>query len=136
MIVRKMQLRWAGHVARMSDDRIPKQLLFGELTTGSKTVGRPLLHWKDSLKDTLKQSNISTTQWQDTATDRSMWRRSILDGLMLYDDSRRERERGMPPSELVVMQLVMRHHQHQRMPTCVNGSITTLTYLGMNVVSV
>ena len=52
MIVRKMQLRWAGHVARMSDDRIPKQLLFGELTTGARTVGRPLLRWKDSLKDT------------------------------------------------------------------------------------
>ena len=91
MIVRKMQLRWAGHVARMSDDRIQKQLLFGELTTGTRTVGRPLLRWKDSLKDTLKQSNSSTTQWQDTATDRSSWWRSIHDGLVLYDDSRRER---------------------------------------------
>ena len=91
MIVRKMQLRWAGHVARMSDKRIPKQLLFGELTIGTRTVGRPLLRWKDSLKDTLKQSNISTTHWQDTATDRSAWRRSIHDGLVLYDDSRRER---------------------------------------------
>ena len=91
MIVRKMQLRWAGHVARMSDNRIPKQLLFGELTIGTRNVGRPLLRWKDSLKDTLKQSNISTTHWQDTATDRSAWRRSIHDGLVLYDDSRRER---------------------------------------------
>ena len=54
MIVRKMQLRWAGHVARMSDNRIPKQLLFGELTIGTRAVGRPLLRWKDSLKDTLK----------------------------------------------------------------------------------
>ena len=53
MVVRKMQLRWAGYVARMSDDRIPKQLLFGELTTGTRTVGRPLLRWKDSLKDTI-----------------------------------------------------------------------------------
>ena len=55
MIVQKMQLRWACHVARMSDDQIPKQLLFGELTTGTRIVGRPLLHWKDSLKDTLKK---------------------------------------------------------------------------------
>ena len=47
-------------------------------------------YW-NSLKDTLKQSNISTTHWQDTATDRSAWRRSIHDGLVLYDDSRRER---------------------------------------------
>ena len=92
MVVRKMQLRWAGHVARTSDDRIPKQLLFGELTTGTRTVGRPLLRWKDSLKDTLKQANISTTQWQDTATVRSTWRRSVHDGLMLCDNSRRERE--------------------------------------------
>ena len=90
-IVRKMQLWWAGHVARKSDDRIPKQLLFGELTTGARTVGRPLMCWKDSFKDTLKQSNISKTQWQDNATDRRRWRRSIHDGLMLYDDSRRER---------------------------------------------
>ena len=43
MIVRRIQLRRAGHVARMSDDRILKQLLFGELTTGRTTVGRPLL---------------------------------------------------------------------------------------------
>ena len=47
--------------------------------------------YMDSLKDTVKQSNISTTQWQDSATDRSTWRRSIHDGLMLYDDSRSER---------------------------------------------
>ena len=91
MVVRKMQLRWAGHVARMSDDRIPKQLLFSELTTGTRTVGRPLLRWKDSLKDTLKQANISTKQWQDTATYRSTWRRTVHDGLLLYDNSRRER---------------------------------------------
>ena len=90
MIVRKMKLPWAGHVTRMSDDRIAKQFLFGEITTGTRTVGHPLLHGKDPLKDTLKQSNIITTQWQDTTTDRSTCGRTIHDRLLLYDDSRRE----------------------------------------------
>ena len=114
MIVRKMHLRWVGHVACMSDERIPKQFMFGDLTTGTRTVGRPLLRWNDTRKDTLKQPNISTTLWQDTATDRSTWRRSVTERAMLYDTSRRER--GMPPSELVGLQLGMRHQQHHRTP--------------------
>ena len=112
MIVRKMQLRWAGHVARMSDDRIPKQLLFDELTTGTRTVGRPLLQrWKDSLEESLKQSNISTIQRQDIATDMIV----AHDGDQLMTDSCCTMTlggRGMSPSELVGMQLVMRHHTH------------------------
>ena len=34
-ILMQSQLRWAGHVAYMSDDRLPKRLLFGELQQGS-----------------------------------------------------------------------------------------------------
>ena len=40
-ILMKAQLRWAGHVARMPDSRIPKKLLFGELQAGKRSLGAP-----------------------------------------------------------------------------------------------
>ena len=59
-ITRKAQLRWAGHVSRMHDDRIPKQLFYGELCHGKRTVGGQRKRFKDSLKVSLKDFNIST----------------------------------------------------------------------------
>ena len=41
-IVRNIQFWWASHMAHMPDDTGEKQLLFSELTTVTRTVGRPL----------------------------------------------------------------------------------------------
>ena len=35
------QLRWLGHVIGMPDNRLPRRLLYGELTVGQRSVGRP-----------------------------------------------------------------------------------------------
>ena len=53
-LLKKSQLRWAGHVHRMADTRIPKQLLYGELACGSRKRGRPKLRYKDTLKASMK----------------------------------------------------------------------------------
>ena len=44
------RLRWLGHVHRMEDGRIPKDLLCGQLASGCRPVGRPALRYKDGLQ--------------------------------------------------------------------------------------
>ena len=34
------QLRWSGHLVHMSDDRLPKQLFYSELSEGHRLRGR------------------------------------------------------------------------------------------------
>ena len=49
-LLRHRRLRWLGHVHRMKDGRIPKDLLYGELEFGSRPVGRPKLRFMDVCK--------------------------------------------------------------------------------------
>ena len=74
------QLRWAGHVARMPDHRLPKKLLFGELERGKRSLGAPKKRFKDCLKASLKAFDISPATWEDAAQDRSGWRAAVHQG--------------------------------------------------------
>ena len=70
----KSCLRWTGHVVRMEDHRIPKQLLFGELEQGQRRQGRPCKRFKDTVKAGLKWCGIPPTELVATALDRQRWR--------------------------------------------------------------
>ena len=82
------QLRWAGHVVRMSDERLPKQIFFSELEQGVRTSGRPLLRYKDTLKHEMKACNIDPSQWLALATDRSAWRTNVHRGVKQFEARR------------------------------------------------
>ena len=86
--VRKAQIRWAGHVLRMPDSRIPKQLLYSELSHGARKVGAPRKRFKDSLKANLKDFNIDVTTWENAASDRAAWRSKIYQGALHSEEQR------------------------------------------------
>ena len=88
----KSCLCWTGHVIRMEDHCIPKQLLFGELEQGHRK------RYKDTVKVGLKWCNIPPTELVATALDRQRWR--MLTRFVIFT-----RGRASPPSTV-----------HQRSP--------------------
>ena len=73
-LLRQRRLRWRGHVHRMQDSRIPKDLLYGELAFGRRATGRPQLRYCDVVKGDMKATNMNTESWESLADDRAKWR--------------------------------------------------------------
>nr|VZI25668.1 unnamed protein product [Spirometra erinaceieuropaei] len=63
-MLRQMQLRWSGHLVRMDDDRLPKQLFYGDVAVGSRRQGGQIRRYKDTLKSSLKLLQINQTNWE------------------------------------------------------------------------
>ena len=76
-LIRKRRLRWIGHVSRIEGSRIPKCVLFGELSTGRRSVGLPRLRSKDSIKRDLTDFEIPVDTWKRVAADGGTWRSMI-----------------------------------------------------------
>ena len=70
-MLRKHCLRWIGHVARMDDGRMPKQLLFGELVRPRPRRGTKR-RWKDLAVADLQVAGIERA-WYEVAQDRKEW---------------------------------------------------------------
>ena len=103
--IKRAQLRWSGHFVRMADDRIPKDVFYGELDAGHRTRGGQRKRYKDVLKATLKSCGIPHNTWEATATDRALWRSTCHSGLRDYEEKRwdalrdkRMRRKAIQPS--------------------------------------
>ncbi|KAK2171061.1 hypothetical protein NP493_1109g00079 [Ridgeia piscesae] len=62
LLIRK-NLLWTGHLMRISPDRLPKQVLYSQLSSGHRKRGRPRLRFKDTIKRNLKLRDIKTDSW-------------------------------------------------------------------------
>ncbi|KAL8593603.1 hypothetical protein ACOMHN_039530 [Nucella lapillus] len=85
-LLTQSQLRWSGHLVRMEDSRLPKQLFYGELTEGLRPRGQPKLLYRDTLKKFLQKCDIDDKQWDFLATDRSEWKQAICKGTEAYEN--------------------------------------------------
>ena len=87
-LLQKSQVRWAGHVTRVPDDRLPKQLLYDELCYGKRSVGGQRQRFKDTLKKNLTSFNIDVANWKVCAQNRPLWRSMIHTGARTAETNR------------------------------------------------
>ena len=81
--------RWAGHLARMDDSRMPKAVFYGELRDGKRKRGAPKKRFKDQLKQQLNLTSIKEQHWDSIAKDRNRWRATTKQGVMHFEAARR-----------------------------------------------
>jgi hypothetical protein len=66
-------MRWAGHVARMGEDRGVRRLLVGK-PAGKRPLGRPRRSWEDNIKMDLQEIGRGHGDWMELAEDRDSFR--------------------------------------------------------------
>ena len=86
-LLRQRRLRWLGHVHRMDDGRIPKDILYGELAAGKRNTGRPQLRFRDVCKRDMKALQMDPDHWEALAADRPRWRSSLMKHLKTGEDN-------------------------------------------------
>ena len=88
--ISKRQLRWLGHVIRMEDSRLPKQLLYGELREGERSVGGQKKRHKDHVKTILRKCEINPDSLETLASNRLEWRTVCQRGVLCLEENRLE----------------------------------------------
>ena len=72
-VVKSRPMRWAGHVARMGEDRVVHMLLVGK-PEGKRPLRRLRRKWEDNIKMDLQEVGGGRGDWMELAQDREKWR--------------------------------------------------------------
>ena len=68
--------RWAGHVARMEEERGAYRVLVGK-PEGNRPLGRPRRRWVDNIRMDLQEVGCGRVDWIGLAQDRDGWRKLV-----------------------------------------------------------
>ena len=90
-LLTKRRVSCLGHVTRMRDGRLSKEILYGELATGSRPIGRPTLRYKDVLKRDLKAGGIAPAGFEAMEADRSGWRHTTKSAIKTAEQKREDK---------------------------------------------
>ena len=76
-VIRSRRLRWAGHCARMSRERIVKKVMNGQVE-GNRPVCRPRYRWIDNVRKDVEVLVPQVQNWQALAQDRGQWKGVVM----------------------------------------------------------
>ena len=74
-VIKSRRMRWAGHVARMGEERGVYMVLLGKLE--GRPLGRPRCRWVDNIRMNLQEVGCGYIDWIGLAQDRDAWRRLV-----------------------------------------------------------
>ena len=72
-VIKSRRMRWAGHVARMGEERGAYRVLVGK-PGGKSPLGRPRRRWVDNIRMDLQAVGSGYVDWIGLAQDRDSWR--------------------------------------------------------------
>ena len=81
-VIKSRRMRWAGHVARMGEERSVYRFLVGK-PEGRRPLGRPRRRWVDNIRMDLQEVGCGYMDWFGLAQDRDRWRTLVSEVMNL-----------------------------------------------------